>query len=441
MNTHVLNLLNYVLIGFECIMASYLGAAFFRRRYHGVLHALAVFALFLACIVYLKIFGQTIAPKLIVAVLVHMIWIKACFHTGTLKALFLSIFLVSFWFIFDTLCMIGLSALIQVDYRSLTDSPFSYFLLCFGVKSFELLGLVVLCTLVKHHAQIWSMSWQDWLRILFFPVSSLLISCELVLMYNKSPNLAAQLALCACILLFADVMSVFLLDHLENQQIAIRDNAILQQDLKTERESINTWVDAYREERKRSHDFQNQLAVLRGMIDENAPPEQFLHYLDGLLNTELPKTRYINTNRPVADVLISQKAAIARNKHITLQLHLDDLFKFPLSDDELVVVLANLLDNAMTAAEKIPEEAKRRIFVRMECAPAVSYLYIENTTAAPVPIKNGRVVTRRSELSGHGFGIQNITTILDRRHAIYAFEYHPDTAVFSFSAQLTESCG
>ena len=91
MNIHVLNLLNYVLIGFECIMASYLGAAFFRRRYHGVLHALVVFALFLACIVYLKIFGQTIAPKLIVAVLVHMIWIKACFHTSTPKALFLSI--------------------------------------------------------------------------------------------------------------------------------------------------------------------------------------------------------------------------------------------------------------------------------------------------------------------------------------------------------------
>ena len=309
MNIHVLNLLNYVLIGFECIMASYLGAAFFRRRYHGVLHVLAVFALFLACIVYLKIFGQTIVPKLIIAVLVHMIWIKACFHTGTLKALFLSIFLVSFWFIFDTLCLIGLSALIQIDYRSLADSPFSYFLLCFGVKTFELLGLVVLCTLV-----------------------------------------------------------------------------------------------------------------------------------DGLLNTELPKTRYINTNRPIADVLISQKAAIARNKHITLQLHLDDLSKFPLSDDELVVVLANLLDNAMTAAEKIPEEAKRRIFVRMECAPAVSYLYIENTTAAPVPIKSGRVVTRRSELSGHGFGIQNITTILDRRHGIYAFEYHPDENVFSFSAQLTETC-
>lgn len=51
-------------------------------------------------------------------------------------------------------------------------------------------------------------------------------------------------------------MSIFLLDHLEKQQIAIRNNVILEQDLKIERESISSWVSAYREERKRSHDFQ-----------------------------------------------------------------------------------------------------------------------------------------------------------------------------------------
>lgn len=417
-------------------MASYLGACFFKRRYYGITHILSVLILFVLCIIYLKIWGHTVLLKLIVGITLHMIWIRFSFNTNMIKALFLAIFLVSFWYVFDTLCLIGLSALIKVDYRSLIDSPFSYFLLCFGFKIFELLGLVVLCTLVKHHAQIWSMSWQDWLRILFFPVSSLFISCELVVMYYRSPFLATQLALCACILLLADVMSVFLLDYLENQQIAIRDNTILQQDLKIERENINTWVDAYKEERKRSHDFQNQLSVLRGMIDDQASTEQFLQYLDSLLNIELPKTRYINTNRPAADVLISQKAAIAKNKNITFQIRLDDLSRFPLSDDELVVVLANLLDNAIAAAEQIPDKSQRHILIRIQCTPTASLLYIENTTAVPVYIKNNRVVIRREGISGHGFGIQNVSTILDRHHAIYTFEYRPKDSTFSFSTQL-----
>lgn len=438
MNIHVLNLLNYVLIGFECIMASYLGGCFFKRRFYRVAHILAVLMLFILCIVYLKIFGGNIILKLAVGIILHMVWIRVCFDTSIIKALFLAIFLMSFWYVFDSICMIGVSALMKIDYRLLSDAPFAYFLLCFGVKIFELFGLIIMCTLVKHHAQIWSMSWSDWLRILFFPVSSLLISCELVLIYYKSPDLAGQLALCACILLFADVMSVFLLDHLENQQLAIRDNAILQQDLKTEHESINTWVEAYRAERKRSHDFQNQLSVLRGMIDDASTSEHFLEYLDSLLNVELPKTRYINTNRPVADVLLSQKAAIAKNKNISFQIHLDDMSGFPLSDDELVVVLANLLDNAIAASEQIPDISLRRILIRVQCTPMVSYLYVENTVAKAVAIKNNRVVIRRDESSGHGFGIQNITTILDRHQALYAFEYHPDDALFSFSAQLME---
>ena len=223
---------------------------------------------------------------------------------------------------------------------------------------------------------------------------------------------------------------------LKNQQIAIRNNAILQQDLKAERESINSWVDAYREERKRSHDFQNQLSVLRGMLDDRVPSEQFLQYLDSLLNIELPKTRYINTNRPVADVLISQKAALAKNRNIDFRMQLDDLSRFPLLDDELVVVFANLLDNAIAASERIPNENLRHVLIRVQCTQEVSYLYIENTTAEPVTVKNNRVVTKQYEATGHGFGLQNVTTILDHRQALYAFEYHPTKSTFSFSAQL-----
>ena len=211
---------------------------------------------------------------------------------------------------------------------------------------------------------------------------------------------------------------------------------ILQQELKAEQESISAWVDAYREERKRSHDFQNQLAVLRGMADDQTKSDQFVNYLDSLLNVELPKTRYINTNRPVADVLISQKASIAKNKGVNFRMQLDDLSQFPLSDDELVVVLANLLDNAITASERVPDETARYVLMRAQCTPEVSYLYIENPTSEPVTIKNNRVVVKQLKSSGHGFGLQNVTTILDRRQVLYAFAFQAESSIFSFSAQF-----
>lgn len=438
MNTYVLSILNYILICFECVMSSYLAGSFFQRKFSHAVHVFAVSILFVLCIIYLRLFGYSIPLKLIVGILLHMIWIKTVFVSKNVNALFVAFFLMSFWTVFDTLCLFSVSVLLKVDYRNLIDMPFLYLLICFAIKIFELLGIVVICTFVKRHEKIWSMHWIDWLRILFFPICSLVIAFELMHIYYKAPALAPTLTLCTCILLVSDVMAVFLLDHLENQQVAIRNNVILQQDLKAERESINSWAKAYREERKRSHDFQNQLSVLRGMLDDHVPPETFKEYFDSLLNIELPKSRYINTNRPVADVLISQKAAIAGSKDIDFRIQLDDLSLLPLTDDELVVVLANLLDNAIAATEKIADKSLRRMLIKVQCTPEVSYLYIENPTAEPVNIRNNRVAVQQNECSGHGFGIQNVTTILDRRHALYAFEYHADESRFSFSAQIME---
>jgi sensor histidine kinase regulating citrate/malate metabolism len=193
-------------------------------------------------------------------------------------------------------------------------------------------------------------------------------------------------------------------------------------------------VEAYRQERKRSHDFQNQLSVLRGMVEDQAPTDSFLNYLDSLLNVKLPATRYIDTGRPVADVLLSQKAAIAANKGIRFQMQLDNLSTFPLSDDALVVVLANLLDNAIEACEKIPDPEQRVILVKLQYKPEASYLHIENTTIKPVTIKNNRVISSSS--LEHGFGLQNVITILEQSGAIYALDYQEERNLFTFSAQL-----
>lgn len=436
MNIYTLNFLNYVLILFECIMAAYLANCFFARRFSRGKYMLSVVVMFLLCILYLELFGRIIFLKLLIGITLHTIWNNIVFKTDIGKSLFLAVFIVSFWYVGDMICLLGISALLDIDYSELQKNPYAYFLVCAGIKIVELFGIVLLCALVKHRHRLWSMTWIEWIRLLFFPFASLLITCLLLGIYRLAPEVSDKLMLCALILLCADVMSVFLLDYLESQQVAIRDNVILQQELKAEQESISAWVDAYREERKRSHDFQNQLAVLRGMADDQTKSDQFVNYLDSLLNVELPKTRYINTNRPVADVLISQKASIAKNKGVNFRMQLDDLSQFPLSDDELVVVLANLLDNAITASERVPDETARYVLMRAQCTPEVSYLYIENPTSEPVTIKNNRVVVKQLKSSGHGFGLQNVTTILDRRQVLYAFAFQAESSIFSFSAQF-----
>ena len=439
MNTSILIFLNLFLIGFESIMTAYLANCFFSRRYNRWIYALAIFILFTCSSLYiLSPLGDNTILRMLTGIVLHTVWISIVFRVNVIKAAFTSLLLMSFWGTADNLVLLCASIIIG-DSTLFSESPYAYYLMCFCAKGLELLGITVLGAFIRHRFMSQMSYWSDWLRTIFFPASVLLISTVLFHMFFQAPGLELELVLCAGILLLADMMSVFLLEYLEKQQVAIRNNAILQQNLKTERESIASWITAYKEERKRSHEFQNQLSVLRGMAEEQAPANQFIQYLDSLLNTELPATRYINTNRPVADVLLSQKAAIAKDKNISFQMQLDNLSNFPLSDDELVVVLANLLDNAIEACELIHTNLSRYILIKIQCKPTVTYLYIENPTSEPVTIKNNCVVASRKNTFSHGFGLQNVSTILKKHQAIYSIDYRPDEHIFCFSAQLTSN--
>ena len=115
---------------------------------------------------------------------------------------------------------------------------------------------------------------------------------------------------------------------------------------------------------------------------------------------------------------------------------LDDLSNFPLPDDELIIVLSNLIDNAIEACERIEDGRERYIRLNMKVEPQSAYLRIENPTASPVEIRNNRIVTTKAKTAEHGYGIQNIIAVLERHSAYYLFEYNERERTLSFTLQL-----
>ena len=72
----------------------------------------------------------------------------------------------------------------------------------------------------------------------------------------------------------------------------------------------------------------------------------------------------------------------------------------------------------------------------MKVEPDAAFLHIENSTAQPVHIVNNRVQTTKKNPIEHGYGLQNVTSILERARSIYYLNYDKDMKIFSFSAQI-----
>ena len=178
------------------------------------------------------------------------------------------------------------------------------------------------------------------------------------------------------------------------------------------------------------------LAILRDMARRNAPQEEFSAYLNSMLEIDIPGVLYINTHRTVVDVIISEKVPVAKEKGIDFQFQLDDLTDFPMPDDALVVVLTNLIDNAIEACGKIPQAADRHIWMRMNAEKQSALMCIDNTTAEPVVIRDNMVQTTKEDTLAHGYGLKNVAAMIERSGGMYFIEYDAADKKFRFTASL-----
>lgn len=375
--------------------------------------------------------------KYVLLAVLFALWVFFVHDASLIKSCFPSVFLMTYLTVIDNVVLALVSTIMGKEAQELIGRPESYYLICFFTKTLELFGIVIIRTWLGRHFSNAYLSVFDWLRVSAFPLAILFVSVYLLRIYYLDPSLSYELAICNAILLVLDLVSILILSYLEQQQEAVRDNIILRQNMKTELDNIEAWKKAYDGQRKQTHDFQNQLLVIYGLVKEQAPKEEILAYIKRLQNVELPGTMMVKTHRAVVDIILNQKYAIAESREICLQSQLDDLSAFPLPDDALIIVLSNLIDNAIEACSKIENADERFISLKMKVEQMAAFLYIENPTKEPVHIVNNKIVTTKKNPLEHGYGLQNIASVLEQNNAVYLLNYNEDKHIFSFSAQIS----
>lgn len=167
------------------------------------------------------------------------------------------------------------------------ENPVEYYLICYGVKCVELLIVAIVGLLAKKRFQFKNTIWQDWLRVMLFPLTTTFCSVMFFQIYEIEPMLEQSCYFAEIVLLFFDVMAIWLLDYMDQQQAALQDNIILKRSIKQEKESMEALVDAYSDQRRKTHDFQNQLAIIYGLAQQESPDSQVLNYVRPLLKKEI----------------------------------------------------------------------------------------------------------------------------------------------------------
>lgn len=132
----------------------------------------------------------------------------------------------------------------------------------------------------------------------------------------------------------------------------------------------------------------------------------------------------------IVNAILNTKYQEAISKHIVFVFKVNDLSRIGIDDEDLVVVLANLLNNAIEACEKCEE--KKIIKFKFMVEDELIILSVKNTYNQPLVYDNDEIRTSKTvEPEAHGVGIKNIIRIVEKYEGEYVIQHNEMEFYFS----------
>lgn len=166
---------------------------------------------------------------------------------------------------------------------------------------------------------------------------------------------------------------------------------------------------SYERQRRLLHDYSNQLQCIQEMLVHGGADET-LKYLSGLTGNLKKSVYYVNTNNMIVNVVLNRKYQDALEKGIVMTMSVNDLSGITISEEGIVTLLVNLLDNAVEACEKLVDHKVIQFKMVLEAEELI--LSVRNPVKEPVKIKDNRIVTSKHDKDLHGIGLLNVETVV-----------------------------
>lgn len=167
----------------------------------------------------------------------------------------------------------------------------------------------------------------------------------------------------------------------------------------------------YRKMRGWRHDYHNHIQVLKANIclEQYEQAEEYLDKLEADLTTV---DTVLKTGNVMVDAILNSKLSLLQEKKIAVDATAIVPENINISGIDLSVLIGNLLDNAMEACMKIPEEKERFIRIYIDIVKKQLYISVTNTMEGRAKRIGGNF--RSTKQGNHGFGLLRIDSIVSK---------------------------
>ncbi len=246
----------------------------------------------------------------------------------------------------------------------------------------------------------------------FFP--GVVVALNIVLMVSASDKMPTLLNMLITVGLTVAVLVHLGIVEMFNDQVMRRQTDRLRAALEQQR--AEALLDSYTAQRRLTHEFTNHIQALSALLaQQDLPGAQ--EYLAAVSKQVAAGTTIMDTHNPLLDSILSKKYEEAKKQGVAVYFDLCDLKQLPLSGMDMVIVVSNLLDNAIRAAA---QAAPPEVYVRVRRTGGEYLFSVRNRVQKDVELVDGQLPRTTKTEPGHGMGLANVADVVTRCGGEYA---------------------
>lgn len=184
----------------------------------------------------------------------------------------------------------------------------------------------------------------------------------------------------------------------------------LRKQMNVQQQTYKHQYENIRKVRKTQHDMKHRLVVIEQLLIEK-DYERAQSYTKEFL-AELDAVKEFKYGDNTLSTLLLIKEETARERGVRMEINAEAINTTRVSEMDLTMIVGNLLDNAIEAAEKVEDHPEVYVIIKTK---SILYISVKNRVKDTDIIKTGKPdYTTKENTLLHGFGIACIRELVDR---------------------------
>ena len=364
----------------------------------------------------------------IVSTVVQCTFAYICFHTKLYISFFYSLILVVIGGTAEVFVIFTFSHIMGVEFLAYNDNLMVLIMECSTSKIIYFLVTLIFSRIANPDSGMKKLP----LTLFLYPVAC---SICLVLFWHivTQPGLSLDIQFRLSIASVLHMVSTILLFITYQHQLEKESKAIHMQNeverLRVEKSYYDILEQQNQKLRIYAHDAKNHLTAIQSLTDD----PQINQYIGSLSRQLADYTRICNSGNKMLDIMLHKYDLECRSKGIDFQYDVKLCNLSGIEDIDLVAILGNLMDNAMTAAARSEEK-----YIRLETGRHNAYqiLTIRNSSDAAPQTEGDSLISSKKNKEYHGFGLKSVAQVLQKYQGDFDWNYDSEFSQFTVTAMM-----